>query len=89
MLLRKGICFYERIDRRKKFDKTTLPNKEAFYRELSLEKITDRDYAHAQKMWEVFEIKNRGEYHGLYVQFDTLLLPDVIENFRDKCFEMY
>ena len=46
--------------------------------------ITDKDYAHAQKVWEVFKIKNRGEYHDLYVQCDTLLLADVFENFRDK-----
>ena len=47
--------------------------------------ITDKDYAHAQKVWEVFKIKNRGEYHDWYVQCDTLLLADVFENFRDKC----
>ena len=51
--------------------------------------ITDKDYAHAQKVWEVFKIKNRGEYHDLYVQCDTLLLADVFENFRDKCIEIY
>ena len=37
----------------------------------------------------MFEIKNRGEYHDLYVQSDTLLLADVFENFRDKCIEIY
>ena len=30
-----------------------------------------------------------GEYHDLYVLSDTLLLPDVFENFRDKCIETY
>ena len=30
-----------------------------------------------------------GEYHDLYVQFDTALLADVLENFRDKCIEKY
>ena len=44
---------------------------------------------HAQKVWDVFEIKNRGEYHNLYVQSDTLLLADVFENFRNKCLEIY
>ena len=45
----------------------------------------NENYAHAQKVWKVFKIKNLGEYHDLYVQSDTLLLSDVLENFRDKC----
>ena len=71
-----------------KFDETTLPPKEAFYSNLNLETISDDDYAHAQKVWEVFEIKNCGEYHDLYVQCDALLLADV-ENFKDKGIEIY
>ena len=67
----------------------TLPPKEAFYSNLNLEDISDEDYAHAQKVWDVFEIKNLGEYHDLYVQRDTLLLEDVFENFRNKCLEIY
>ena len=38
------------------------PPNEDFYRELNLEAISDEDYAHAQKVWDVFEIKNWGEY---------------------------
>ena len=30
-----------------------------------------------------------GEYHGLCVQSDTLLLSDVFENYRNKCIEIY
>ena len=67
----------------------TFPDKEAFYSKLNLEGITDEDYAHAQKVREVFEIKNLGEYHDLYVQSDTLLLADVLENFRNKSTEIY
>ena len=63
----------------RKFDETTPPPKEAFYSELKLEDISDADYAHAQKVWEVFGIKNRGEYHDLYAQSDTLLLADVLK----------
>ena len=44
---------------------------------------------HAQKVWDVFEIKNCGQYHDLYVQSDTLLLADVFENFRNKCLKIY
>ena len=77
------------MDNWERFDDTSLYDKEAFYRELNLEDITDEDYEHAQKVWKVFGIKNLGEYHDLYVQSDTLLLADVFENFRDKCIEIY
>ena len=71
------------------FNETSTPNKKAFYSELNLEDITDKDYAHAQKVWDVFEIKNQSEYHDLYVLRDTLLLANVFQNFRDKCIEIY
>ena len=65
------------MDSWERFHETSQPDKKAFYIQLNLEDITDKDYEHAQKVWEVFEIKNLGEYHGLYVQSDTLLLADV------------
>ena len=74
LLLRKGIYPYEDMYNWGKFDETTIPPKEAFYSEVNLEDISDEDYVHVQKVWDVFEIKNRGEYHDLYVQSDTLLL---------------
>ena len=77
------------MDSWEKFDENTLPPKEDFYSELNLEGISDENYAHAQKVWEVFEIRNRGEYHDLYVQSDTLLLADAFESFRDTCIEIY
>ena len=89
LLLRKGIYPYECMDSWEKFDEISLPPKEDFYSESNLEGISDKDYAHAQKVWDVFEIKNRGEYQDLYVQTDTLLLADVFEKFRDKRIEIY
>ena len=77
------------MDSWKRFDKTSLPDKEVFYSELNLEYITDKDYEHAQKVWEVFGVKNLDEYYDLYLQSDTLLLIDVFENFRDRCIEIY
>ena len=45
------------MDNWRKFDKTTIPPKEAFYRKLNLEGISDADYAHVQKVWKVPGIK--------------------------------
>ena len=63
--------------------------KKFFYSELNLEDITDKDYAHSQKLFEELKLKNLGDYPDLYVQSDTLLLADVFENFRNKCIEIY
>ena len=87
--LRKHVYPYEYIDSWESFEETSLPPKKAFYSELNLEDITDKDYNHAQNVWEVFGIRNLGEFHDLYVQCDTLLLADVFEKFRDTCIEIY
>ena len=77
MLLQKGVYPYEYIDSCEKFDETALLSKEAFYSKLNLEDISDEDYTHGQKVWDVFEINNLGDYNDLYVQSNTLLLADV------------
>ena len=89
MLLRKGVYPYEYMDSWEKFNETALPPKKDFYSNLNLENISDEDYVHAQKVWDVFKIKNLGEYHDLYVQSDTLLLADIFENFRNMCLNIY
>ena len=77
------------MDRWGQFNEAVLPPKKDFYSNLILENISDEDYIHAQKVWDVFKIKNLGEYHDLYVKIDTLLLSDVFENFRNMCFDIY
>ena len=85
LLLRKGVYPYEYMDSWEKFDENALSPKEAFYSYLYLEDISDKDYTHAQKVWDELEIKNLGEYHDLYVQSDTLLFSNVFEKFRNMC----
>ena len=72
-----------------RFDKTSLPDKEAFYSNLNIEDITDVDYRHGKTVFEYLINKNLGYYHDLYVQSDTLLLADVFENFRNMCIKVY
>ena len=77
------------MDTWKRFNHTSLPDKKAFYSELDLEDIADKDYTHAQKVLEELKIKNQDDYHDLYVQSNTLLLPDILGGFRKKCTELY
>ena len=60
------------MDNWQKFNGNTKPPKEAFYSKLNFEGISYADYEHGKKVWEVFKIKNLGEYHDLYVH--TLLM---------------
>ena len=78
-LSRKGVYPYEYMDSWKRFKEESLPDKEYFYSKINNENITDEGYAHAQKVWYIFKIKNLGEYHDLYVQSDTALLSDVFQ----------
>ena len=89
VLLRKRIYPYEYMDSWEKFNETELPPKKDFDSNFNLGNISDKDYKHAQKVWETFEVKNLGKYHDLYVQCDTFLLADVFKNFRNKCIEIY
>ena len=88
-LLRKGAYPYEYMARWERFNETSIPNKETFCSELNKESISNAGYAHAQKVWKVFEIKNLGDYYDLYVQRHTLLLADVFQNSRNKFIEIY
>jgi hypothetical protein len=58
MLLSKGVYPYEYMDCNDKFNETQLPPIEKFYSSLSESHITNDDYEHAKKVWELFQIKN-------------------------------
>ncbi|CAG8764398.1 6760_t:CDS:1, partial [Racocetra persica] len=68
-----------------KFDRTSLPSKKDFYSLLSQQNISKKDYEHVQKVWQIFEIKNFGEYHDLYLETNVLLLADVFMNYTIMC----
>ena len=88
LMVKKGVYPYDYIDSFEKF-KEQLPSKEDFYSILNDKHIEDKDYQHAQNVWNTFNIKNMGEYHDLYLASDILLLADVFENFRKTCLKYY
>ena len=74
LLLREDVYPYEYMESWERFYETSLPDKEAFYGFLNMENITDVDYRHAKRVFKYLSYKNLGDYHGLYVQSDILLL---------------
>ena len=89
LLLRKGVYPYEYMDSWERFADTRLPPKASFYSKLTGEHISDKDYAHAQNVWEVFGCQSMGDYCDLYCRTDVLLLADVFETFRKTCMGQY
>ena len=55
-----------------KFTETSIPSKESFYSNLTMENISETDYRHANNVFKTFKLNNLGDYHDLYVQSDTL-----------------
>ena len=68
-----------------KFTDTSLTEKEELYSNLNTEDITDANCMHIKIVFKDFEIKHLGEYHGLYLKSDTLLLASVFQNFKKAC----
>ena len=77
------------MDDWEKFIQITLPEKEEFSSNLNMVDITDADYTHVKRVCKGFEIKKLCEYDYLYLKNDTLLLVDVLKNFRKTCLNIY
>ena len=89
LMKKKGVYPYDYIDSFQRFKETKLPCKEQFYSILNDKHISDNEHEHTRKVWELFHMKNLGEYHDLYLKTDVLLLTDVFENFRKTCMQFY
>ena len=88
MSFRKGVYPYEYMESWERFDERFLPDKKN-YSKLIIKNIRDFDHWHVKRVFKNLNNKNLGYYHDLYIQSDTLLIPDVFENFRDQCIEIY
>ena len=91
-LKQKGVYPYEYMDSPKKFSEEKLPDWKCFYSSVkdkatgdNAEKldnhISNEEYLACEKMWDVFGMKNMGDYHDHYLKKDVLLPADVSEKF--------
>ena len=88
-VIKKGVYPYEYIDGPDKFEETKLPPINKFYSSLHLNTVDEKSYKHALEIWNIFNMKNLGEYHDLYLKTDVLLLSDVFETFRNTALHNY
>jgi hypothetical protein len=88
-VIRKGVFCYDFVDSLEKLNCAHLLTRDEFYSMLNESHISDDDYRHAQKVWDVFECKTLGEYNDLYLKVDVLLLADIFVTFRDECLNTY
>ena len=89
LVKKKGIYPDEYMDNFKKCKDICLPDKECFFNSLKSCSISDEEYQRAINVWNIFNIKNLGEYHDLYLKTDVLLLSDVFEKFINVCLMDY
>ena len=84
----KGVFPYEWLDSVEKF-KEGLPGKDSFYSHLTRSGISEKEWEHAQKVWNEMKMQNMGEYHDAYLKADVCGLADVMEEFRKVCRKNY
>ncbi|XP_055388367.1 uncharacterized protein LOC129616887 [Condylostylus longicornis] len=89
LLKRKGVYPYDYFENFDIFLENRLPSIDKFYNKLNNSAISEKDYIHAQKVWQTLKIKNLGEYSDLYLKTDVLLLADTFEQFRLSCHQTY
>ena len=66
-----------------------MPDIDKFFSSLKDCGISEKEYQRVRDLWKVFEIKNLGQYHDLYLKTDVLLSCDVFENFINVCLKNY
>ena len=74
-----------------RFKEVAIPPIEAFQSSLSGGKgsISEKEHAHAKKVFDHFDMKTLQDYHDLYLLQDIFLLDDILTAFRQVCLKTY
>jgi hypothetical protein len=89
LLCQKGHYPYEWVDNIDKLQHKGLPPIENFYSSLRKEYKTQKEYEHAQHVYDALDCKQFQDYHEAYLKTDVLLMADVFEQFRKVCMNYY
>ena len=66
-----------------------LPKKKDFYNQLTMKKITNKEYKKVKLFYEKMKFKNLKEYLECYLTSDITLLADIFNNFRKMIFDEF
>ena len=72
-----------------KFSEYKLSDKCQFYSSLKDECVYEKDYLHANNVWNMFKMNTKSDYHDLYLKTVIMLLVDVFEKFISVFLEQY
>lgn len=90
MLLRKQTFPYEYASSVEKLEATKkIPEKEHFHSILSNSDVADEDYVHAKNVYKTFKMKSLLDFYIFYCEIDTILLCEVLWEFREETFEAF
>ena len=85
--LKKLVYPYDYIDGFHRFLEP-IPEIEHFYNRLNDEELAEEEYTRLMEACEIFDIKDLGQLHDLYLKIDTLILACVFEDYRKLALEM-
>jgi len=74
---------------RQLYSETTLPPRESFYNRLTQEECSEKDYLHAQSVWNTFNCETMLDYNILYNCSDVFLLAECLVDMRNRVFDTF
>lgn len=89
-LLKKGVYPYEwaksvlQLEQKRKW-----PKHKHFYSTLKQSNITQEEYEHGKRVFKEFQCKNMLDYCHLYCRLDTILLLEIMCQFREDVFSEF
>ena len=86
LVKQKGLYPYEYMD---SFLKINYLISVYFFSSFNDECVSGKDYLKFIDVWNVFKMKTMGDYYGIYLKADVLLLADVFEKFVNTCLDYY
>ena len=75
---------YEQLKNCKRF-----PRQDTFFSRLTQKGVDDADYSHGKNMFKLFKCSNMLSYTEVYCLVDSILLAEVMRNYRDTTYEEF